>query len=205
MGGSEPRAYASMTNLSEVKNSPQVWQKCLDKCEEVGFTMPSDIYIGSFLRSLISSKPSSSILELGTGIGLSLGWMIDGLDQNSTLISIDNDQKLIDHVIEMFPSDYRVSILCEDGGEWLDEYQGDKFDLIFADTWRGKYTHLDRVLELLKCGGMYVIDDMRRQPNWPEGHAEKADALVEELEKRPDLVITKMDWSTGVILCTKTC
>ena len=127
-----------------------------------------------------------------------------GLDKNSSLISIDNDQKLIDSVKEIFTQDSRVTILCGDGGDYLNQYEGEKFELIFADTWPGKYTHLERTLELLMPGGFYVIDDMREQPNWPEGHAEKADRLVSELENRTDLSVTKMDWSTGVILCTKT-
>ena len=75
--------------------------------------------------------------------------------------------------------------------------------MIFADAWPGKYSDLDETLALLKVGGMYVIDDMDPQPNWPEGHAEKAEKLVEALEKRTDFNMTKMNWSTGVILMTK--
>ena len=32
--------------------------------------MPSDLFIGTLLKTLITSKPKSKILELGTGIGL---------------------------------------------------------------------------------------------------------------------------------------
>jgi len=32
-----------------------------------------------------------------------------------------------------------------------------------------KYTHLDDALALLKEGGLYVIDDMSPQANWPAG------------------------------------
>jgi hypothetical protein len=31
---------------------------------------------------------------------------------------------------------------------------------------------------MLKPGGLYVIDDMLPQPNWPEGHAAKAEVLI---------------------------
>jgi hypothetical protein len=44
---------------------------------------------------------------------------------------------------------------------------------------------------------------MLPQPNWPNGHALRADELISILEDRGDLVITKLNWSTGVIIGTK--
>ena len=76
-------------------------------------------------------------------------------------------------------------------------------DLIFADTWPGKYNHLEETLSLLKEGGIYVIDDMLPQENWPQGHAEKADNLINYLESRDDLHTSKLSWSTGVMICSK--
>ena len=87
--------------------------------------------------------------------------------------------------------------------DWIKTYRGEKFDLIFADTWPGKYFDLERTLALLKIGGFYVIDDMNSQPNWPEGHAEKANTLIEKLESLKDFTFTQLDWSTGVILMCK--
>ncbi|MEH0154065.1 class I SAM-dependent methyltransferase [Limibacter armeniacum] len=165
--------------------------------------MPSDIYIGTLLKSLIASKPKANILELGTGVSLSLAWMIEGLDEHSNLTSIDNDPKLIGIAKDFFGNDPRLNLICIDGTEWIKNYSGDKFDLIFADAWPGKYSELEETLELLKVGGFYVIDDMTPQPNWPEGHNEKAENLTAYLESREDLTMTKMNWSTGVIICTK--
>lgn len=190
-------------NESNILDTPKSFSQLEEKCKEIGFTMPSDIYIGTLLKSLIASKPKANILELGTGISLSLAWMIQGLDQNSSLTSIDNDPKLIEIAKEFFGSDSRVNLVCEDGTEWLKKYSGDSFDLIFADAWPGKYSELDETLKLLKVGGFYVIDDMNLQPNWPEGHDKKAERLIADLESRDDLTVTKMNWSTGVIICTK--
>ncbi|MGL1889379.1 MAG: class I SAM-dependent methyltransferase [Reichenbachiella sp.] len=184
-------------------NIPDVYPALEAKCKEIGFTMPSDIYIGTLLKSLMSSKPKGKFLELGTGIGLSLAWMIEGLDQNSQLISIDNDPKLIDIAQQFFGKDKRVDIICQDGAEWIMNNQEERFDLIFADAWPGKYSELDETLALLKPGGFYVIDDMTVQPNWPDGHEEKAKNLTTYLETRKYLTVTKMDWSTGVMICTK--
>lgn len=190
-------------NDLNIQDIPTIHTEIARKSEEIGFTMPSDIYIGTLLKTLISSKPGAHILELGTGIGLSLSWMIDGMDENASLITVDNDRELIIIAEQYFGKDERVAIICDDGSEWIKNYEGDKFDLIFADAWPGKYSEIDEVLELLKTGGFYVIDDMTAQPNWPEGHDKNVERLVSYLENRQDINLTKMNWSTGLILAVK--
>jgi predicted O-methyltransferase YrrM len=190
-------------NQSNILDTPKVYSKIEAKSKEIGFTMPSDIYIGTLLKTLIRSKPKSRILELGTGIGLSLAWMIDGLDNESKLITIDNDHKLTRIAKEFFGLDSRVEIICEEGTRWIKNYKGEKFDLIFADAWPGKYSEIEETLDLIKIGGFYVIDDMKSQSNWPEGHQEKVDTLISYLENRKEFSLTKMDWSTGIIIMTR--
>ena len=78
-----------------------------------------------------------------------------------------------------------------------------KFDYIFADTWHGKYLLLEEVLSMLNKGGFYIIDDMLPQPNWPDGHQEKVINLINYLETREDLLLTKIVWATGIIIAIK--
>ncbi len=188
---------------SNILDKPKIHSEIEKKSKEIGFTMPSDLYIGTLLKTLITSKPKSNILELGTGIGLSLSWMIDGMDSESKLTSVDNDPKLIEITKNYFGQDERVKIICADGTEWIKSYNGDKFDLIFADAWPGKYSDKDEILDLVKIGGFYIIDDMLSQPNWPNGHHENVEKLIEYLENRTDFNLTKMNWSTGIVICTK--
>ncbi|CAG2535242.1 Predicted O-methyltransferase YrrM [Maribacter dokdonensis] len=190
-------------NDNIILDIPRVHSSIVRKSEEIGFTMPSDLYIGSFLKTLIASKPNGRFLEIGTGIGLSLSWMIDGMDTDSFLISIDNDQQLTAIAENYFGDDQRVELICKNGTEWIKGYTGEKFDLIFADAWPGKYSEIDEVLDLIKVGGFYIVDDMTKQPNWPEGHEENVKSLVAYLEKREDLTLTKLNWSTGVIMAVK--
>ncbi len=191
-------------NDSNIKDVPKIHSSIGRKSKEIGFTMPSDLYIGTLLKTLVASKTNGRFLELGTGIGLSLSWMVDGMDADSHLITVDNDPELIKIAMEYFGEDSRLQILCQDGTEWISNYQGDKFDLIFADAWPGKYSDIDKILDLVKVGGFYVIDDMTAQPNWPEGHQDHVDGLVTYLENREDYCLTKMNWSTGLILAVKT-
>jgi predicted O-methyltransferase YrrM len=193
------------TKMNEAKiiDKPKVHSQIESKSAEIGFSMPSDIYVGTLLKTLITSKPKSNILELGTGIGLSLSWMIDELDSESRLTTVDNNSELIKIANEFFGTDSRVEIVCQDGSEWIKNYKGDNFDLVFADAWPGKYSETDEIFELIRVGGFYVIDDMQSQSNWPDGHQENVDKLIEYLEKREDFSLTKMNWSTGVIIMTK--
>ncbi|GGZ26168.1 hypothetical protein GCM10007049_18470 [Echinicola pacifica] len=190
-------------NDSLITDIPEIYAALQQRSSEIGFTMPSDLYIGSLLKTLISSKPNGKFLELGTGIGLSLSWMVDGMMGDSSIISVDNDPQLIDIAGAYFGMNPRVQLICQDGAEWIRNYEGGPFDLIFADAWPGKYSCLDEALALLKIGGMYVIDDMSAQPNWPEGHQDNVDALVADLEQRENFHLTKMNWSTGILLATK--
>ncbi len=189
---------------SDIQDIPTIHPEIVRKSAEIGFTMPSDVYIGTLLKTLISSKLGGKFLELGTGIGLSLSWMIDGMDADSKLTTVDNDPELIGIAKQYFEHDDRVEVICEEGSKWISNYMGDKFDLVFADAWPGKYSEIEQILDLIKVGGFYLIDDMTAQPNWPEGHDRNVERLVSYLESREDFNLTKMDWSTGLIIAVKT-
>lgn len=171
--------------------------------KENGFTMPSDILTCSLLRTLAASKPASKFLELGTGTGLSTSWILDGMDNDSTLVSVDYDKTLLAIAQTFLGHDSRLHLVEADGEDWVNSNKGQKFDYIFADTWHGKYLLLDEVLAMLNKGGFYIVDDMLPQPNWPEGHQEKAINFVNYLEKRDDLLLTKQHWATGIIVAVK--
>ena len=190
-------------NTTNIQDIPKIHTEIVRKSEEIGFTMPSDLYVGSFLKTLITSKPNGRFLEIGTGIGLSLSWMIEGMDSDSMLISVDNDKELTEIANSYFGEDDRIELICKDGSQWIKEYVGEKFDLIFADAWPGKYSEIEEVLGLVKVGGFYIIDDMTKQPNWPEGHEANVVELTAYLEKRDDFQLTKMNWSTGLIMAVK--
>ena len=171
--------------------------------KEANFSMASDVLTCTLLKTLAGTKPGGKFLELGTGTGLSTAWILDGMDASSALISIDNEQEVLNIARQHLGEDKRLELICADGNEWIAQNRHQKFDYIFADAWPGKYFLLDETLAMLNPGGLYIIDDMLPQPNWPEGHAAKADKLIENLEKRTDITITKQRWATGIIIATK--
>lgn len=182
---------------------PHSYQSILDDSRAIGFSMASDLRTGSLLKTLASSKAGGEFLELGTGTGLATAWLLDGMGKSSTLTSVDNDEQLLQIARKYLSSDQRLSLIHMDGGAWITSNRDKKFDFIFADTWHGKYLLLDEVLSMLKPGGIYLIDDMNPQPNWPDGHHAKAEALLTYLNSRSDLALTRLNWSTGIVVAVK--
>jgi len=184
-------------------NSPPILQQIQRETEAAGFHMASDTLTGSLLRTLAAIKPAGRFLELGTGTGLATTWLLDGMDQDSQLLTVEHDPKVARIAQKYLGQDQRVSFHINDAALFLERSASHQYDLIFADTWAGKYTHLNEALKLIRDGGLYVVDDMLPQPNWPDGHALKVAQLVNELENRSDLRVAKMNWSTGLIVAAR--
>lgn len=182
---------------------PPKYPEALKIAESMDFKMCSDALTGNLLRTLVAAKPKGRFLEIGTGIGLSALWMLEGMDSKSTLWSVDNNQDLMLAAEKLLGTDVRLSLRLADGAELLKSLKGQTFDLIFADSWPGKYNHFEEALGLVAPGGFYVIDDMLPQPNWPCGHQQSVDELLGKLETLKGFNVSKMNWSTGIVLCTR--
>jgi predicted O-methyltransferase YrrM len=188
-----------LSNLNEPKSIQAIWADT----RAAGFTMASEALTCSLLRTLAASKPGGHFLELGSGTGLSTAWLLDGMSSNSHLTTVDNDESPLSILRSNLGEDPRLTVVCADGDDFLRSLNGQHFDFIFADTWSGKYRLLEEALALVSPSGLYVIDDMLPQSNWPEGHAQKVAHLVAALEQRSDFRITKMSWASGVIIASK--
>ena len=189
-------------NDKTVIGVPLKYEAIRDATNALRFAMASDIYTGSLLKTLAASKPSGRFLELGVGTGLATAWIVSGMDKNSSFTAIENNEILIG-VAQKNIIDRRVTFLLADAYKWIKDYSSEKFDFIFADAMPGKYDLFDETISMLNSGGLYIIDDMLPQPNWPKGHEEKVKLFINNLETRNDLLLTKINWSTGIIIVTK--
>jgi len=121
--------------------------------------MASEPLTGSLLKTLAASKPSGHFLEIGTGTGLATAWLLDGMDAESKLMTVDNDNRVAAIAQNHLGQDQRASLCVEDADNvirrFIEQKQG--FDLIFADAWVGKYTLIDKTLSLLRPGDFYII------------------------------------------------
>lgn len=178
--------------------------------EGIGFSMSCEEAVGQLLRALAASKPGGRVLELGTGTGAGTAWMLAGMDEQTRLDTLDNDPERLGVARRHHTADPRVTIFEADGGEWLSARatdDGPGYDLVFADTGPGKFTHLDEALCLVDRGGFYVVDDLARQPagtSAPEDHCLAVEALIENLESRAGWErLPLLGWSCGVLVMVR--
>jgi predicted O-methyltransferase YrrM len=187
--------------MMDVTRAPAALRLIRTATERAGFTMACDDRAGALLAALAASKPGGRFLELGTGTGVGTAWLLSGMNATARLLSIDNDPA-IQEIARRHLDDPRVAFIADDGGRYLEE-STDSFDLIYADAWPGKFTHRDRALALLAVGGIYYIDDLLPQANWPDGHGSRVDDLIADLERRGDLLTIRLDWSSGLMMSVK--
>lgn len=180
--------------------------------QSLGFKMGSPELTGQLLCALAASKPGGKLLELGTGTGLATAWILAGMTPDASLLTVDNDAQATGVVRKHLGGDSRADIRTQDGLELLNDLQGQMFNFIFADTWPGKIDAPELALNLVAPGGFYIVDDMKL--GWKEqierpvtdmilGVWKGQRRLIVLLKERSDFVCTSLDWSTGIIICTK--
>jgi predicted O-methyltransferase YrrM len=188
---------------AEIRRQPPNLPGIMADTAALSFTMISEAKVGALLAALAASKPAGRFLELGTGTGHGAAWLLAGMDAASTLETVDTDERVVAVARRHLEGDGRVRFHVRDGAEFLASRQPAEFDVIYADAWPGKFSHLDEALALLRPGGIYVIDDLLPQPNWPEGHAAKVPLLVDDLERRGEFTTVRMAWASGLMLVVK--
>lgn len=193
-------------DLAPAPTEPAVLAGLEASAAALGFTMSSDRATGALLRTLAASKPGGRLLELGTGVGMDTAWLLDGMDAATTLLTVDQDAQASAIAQQALGHDPRVRFHLGEGSAVLAALagRGEQFDLIFADTWPGKFTHLDLALSVLAPGAFYVVDDLFPQSTWPSDHYPKVPALIEALAQRRELKLVRLAWSTGLVIGVKT-
>ncbi|MET8825774.1 class I SAM-dependent methyltransferase [Streptomyces sp. NPDC004610] len=173
------------------------------KARDAGFTMSCEDRTGSLLAALSAARPAGRILELGTGVGEGTAWLLAGMDAAARLTTVERDPTVQAIARNELGADPRVTFASGDAGAWLEDFDGPPFDLVFADTWPGKFTHLDRALDLVAPGGTYLIDDLTPRPGWREGHDTSVRRLLAELNAREDFRRVRLTWSSGLLMAVR--
>jgi predicted O-methyltransferase YrrM len=125
------------------------------------------------------------------------------MDGEAHLDTVDTDPVVLAVAQRHLGGDPRLTFHLTDGAAFLERSGERRFDLIYADAWPGKFSHLDHALALLRDGGIYVIDDLLPQPNWPAGHAPKVPALVDDIERRSGFTTVRLAWASGLMLVVR--
>ncbi|HXD15609.1 MAG TPA: class I SAM-dependent methyltransferase [Vicinamibacterales bacterium] len=190
-------------NDLDVNRSPATFNAIVRETTAIGFNMISEPKVGALLAVLAASKPAGRLLELGTGTGHGTAWLMFGMDAASRLDSVDTDATVSAVAQRHLGADSRVTFHVADGADYIRRSLPGQVDLIYADAWPGKFTHLDEALALLRPGGIYLIDDLLPQPSWPEGHAPKVPRLIDDLERKSEFVSVKLAWASGLMMVVR--
>jgi len=118
---------------------------------------------GALLHTLALAGGARRILEIGTCIGYSTLWMAAALPAEGSLITMEYDAgraaRARDHFAAAGFAD-RVSVIVGDATRFLHKVAG-PFDLVFQDSDKQLYEPmLDRLIELLRPGGLLVADNI---------------------------------------------
>jgi predicted O-methyltransferase YrrM len=184
--------------------APPALAAVIRETERLGFTLASEPETGALLRTLAVGRPGGRLLEIGTGTGIATAWLLDGMDADARLVSIDVDATTSAVAARHLGDDPRLTLVVEDAEAWLHKDGHGRFDLIFADAIPGKYQAFEAAWRLLATGGFYVVDDMLPQPDWPEDHVARAAALLDHLRARPNCRLVHLDWSGGIVIAART-
>ncbi|MEG9862047.1 MAG: class I SAM-dependent methyltransferase [Parvularculales bacterium] len=171
---------------------------------KLGFDMSCDMEVAELCANLASIPCHKHLLEIGTGTGISTLFIAQLMSQEAELITIDIDATYSQVAQTVLEGQKNVRFIVEDAGTFLKKCERRQFSFIFADAWPGKYSNLNHALRTLDKGGLYIIDDLLPQSNWPDRHGPRVDALLEVFRCTDDFSLSYMNWSSGVAIITKT-
>lgn len=175
-----------------------------------------DAEVGALLRVLATAIGATQVLEVGTAVGYSGIWLAGALPAGGRLITLELNEDRAREARENFAragvAD-RTTVIVGDATLKLAKVSG-PFDLIFLDTDKPLYvTLLDRLVALLRPGGMLVADnvlwDGEVVPGYiahPKRRPEDTAAVSEFNERvaaHPDLLTTIVPLRDGVSISVK--
>ncbi len=122
----------------------------------------SDPEVGLLLQMLIRASGAVRVLEVGSAIGYATLWMARG-GETTRVIGLERDLERIEIArgyLARAAVEDRVQLLAGDALEVMQGLQP-SFDLIYLDSEKNDYRRLlDYSLQLLRVGGLVVIDNL---------------------------------------------
>jgi predicted O-methyltransferase YrrM len=175
----------------------------LSRATHAGFELSCDTAVGQLLAVLAAAVPRDGrILELGTGCGVGLAWIMHGLEDRADVevFSIESGAEAI-AVARSGDWPSFVSIVEGDAVTLLPTVG--EFDLVFADAEGGKWERLDLTLAAVRLHGVLIVDDMT-PPRWEsERHRSKTSEVKARLLSESRFVTAEVAHGTGVVLSTR--
>lgn len=182
------------------------------RAAEIGSQEPT-ANTGALLRWLASVTDAANVVEVGTGAGVGVLWLAQGMPAEAVLTSIDNESEHVRLAREALKdagiATNRVRFIVGEAVDVLSRLTDDGYDLI---VWRGQPRDLALAIEqayrLLRVGGVLVVERALWQWKVPDP-AQRDDVTI---AMREAAKVIRMDerWrssllpvSEGLLLATK--
>jgi len=143
---------------------PPLVARAMELAERTGFAWSCIPDVGRLLRVLAGHARGGVVGEIGTGCGVGTAWMVGALASDARLVTIELDEDRAALARDLFVAYPNVRVIQ---GDWRDILPAGPFDLLFIDAGGPKRDEPEAALEVLRPGGMVVLDDMTPEEHWP--------------------------------------
>jgi len=182
---------------------PAIVVDARQRAEAAGFTLSSEPEVAALLSCLAASAPEEGrILELGTGVGCGLSWLVHGLGPRTDVevVTVEIDDTLQAHT-RSAPWPPYVRFELGDGASLLSSLG--RFGPIFADAPGGKTIGLESTIAALRGGGTLMVDDMEVSRHEDPDLRRDLARVREELLSDDRLVCSELAFSSGVMVAVR--
>jgi predicted O-methyltransferase YrrM len=119
---------------------------------------------GAVLRFLAAVLDAKSVVEIGTGTGVSGVWLLRGMHPDGVLTSVDIEAEHTRLARETFAqagiAPQRTRLITGHALEVLPRLTDGAYDLVLADAAKEEYSaYLDEAVRLLRPGGVVAFDN----------------------------------------------
>ncbi|MFD3702737.1 O-methyltransferase [Nocardia sp. NPDC058658] len=153
-------------NLAYVEESvveDEVLLEARERATELG-AMPVPAAVGALLSMYAQMLGARSVVEVGTGAGVSGLWLLDGMREDGTLTTIDSEPehqraaKEAFRTAEITPS--RTRLINGRALDVLPRLAEGTYDLVFIDAAPMEHPHyVEQGVRLLREGGAFILNN----------------------------------------------
>lgn len=149
--------------------------------------------LGAALEILVRAAGGRAVLEVGTFVGTSAGWMAGGLAEGGRIDTLEVDDEHADRAVAFLRDAGladRVRVHRGPAAETLERLPDGTYDLCYIDADKGGYAgYLDHAARLVRPGGLILADNVL----WSGRVALPAEERDEQADVLREFTVTALD------------
>lgn len=155
---------SSWNYAEDFVTEPDVIAHARDRGEKLGAT-PVGVGTGAALQTLAAAARATSVVEIGTGAGVSGLWLLSGMPIRGVLTTIDVSAEHQSAARQAYAqagiAPHRLRVICGNALTVLPRLTDRAYDMVLVDAHHPDYpTYVEQALRLLRPGGVLAINNM---------------------------------------------